>query len=167
MASFFSIVYAYSRQLFALSRAGYLPRWLSVTGKRKTPYLALIVPGTIGFLLAAITQDGALLINIAVFGATVSYVLMMLSHIVLRVREPDLDRPYRTPGGVVTTGIALVLAVAAVVATFFVDEMAAGITAGIFVVALAYFWFYSRHHLVASAPEEEFAAIQQAESELS
>jgi ethanolamine permease len=167
VASFFSIVYAYSRQLFALSRAGYLPRFLSVTGKRKTPYLALTVPGLIGFLLAAITQDGALLINIAVFGATVSYVLMMLAHIVLRVREPGLERPYRTPGGVGTTGVALVLAITAVVATFFVDKLAAAITAGIFVVAIAYFWFYSRHHLVASAPEEEFAAIQQAESELS
>jgi ethanolamine permease len=167
VASFFSIVYAYSRQLFALSRAGYLPRFLSVTGKRKTPYLALLVPGAIGFLLAAITQDGALLINIAVFGATVSYVLMTLSHIVLRVREPDLARPYRTPGGTVTTGIALVLAVIAVVATFFVDKLAAAITAALFLAALAYFWFYSRHHLVASAPEEEFAAIQQAESELS
>ncbi len=167
VASFFSIVYAYSRQLFALSRAGYLPRFLSVTGKRKTPYLALLVPGAIGFLLAAITQDGALLINIAAFGATVSYVLMTLSHIVLRVREPNLPRPYRTPGGTITTGIALVLAVIAVVATFFVDKLAAGITAALFVVALAYFWFYSRHHLVASAPEEEFAAIHQAESELS
>jgi ethanolamine permease len=166
VASFFSIIYAYSRMLFALSRAGYLPRGLSVTGRRKTPYLALIVPATIGFLLAAITQNGALLINIAVFGATVSYVLMMVSHIVLRVREPDLPRPYRTPGGVVTTGIALVLAVAAVIATFAVDPIAAGITAGIFVVALGYFWFYSRHHLVASAPEEEFAAIEAAEAEL-
>jgi ethanolamine permease len=166
VASFFSIVYAYSRQLFALSRAGYLPRFLSVTGSRKTPYLALVVPGTIGFLLAAITENGALLINIAVFGATVSYVLMMLAHIVLRIREPGLDRPYRTPGGVATTGVALVLAIAAVVATFFVDEKAAAITAVIFVVALAYFWFYSRHRLVANAPEEEFAAIERAESEL-
>jgi ethanolamine permease len=166
IASFFSIVFAYSRQLFALSRAGYLPRWLSRTGSRRTPYLALIVPGTIGFLLAAITQDGALLINIAVFGATVSYVLMMLSHIVLRRREPDLPRPYRTPGGVVTTGIALVLAAAAVVATFFVDEKAAGITALIFLAAIAYFWFYSRHRLVADAPEEEFEAIERAEAEL-
>jgi DNA-binding FadR family transcriptional regulator len=84
---------------------------------------------------------------------------MMVSHIVLRKREPDLHRPYRTPGGIVTTSVALVLAAAAVVATFFVDEKAAGITALIFVAALAYFWFYSRHHLVASAPEEEFAAI--------
>lgn len=166
VASFFSIVYAYSRQLFALSRAGYLPRVLSVTGSRKTPYLALIVPGTIGFLLAAFTNDGALLINIAVFGATVSYVLMLISHIVLRIREPELERPYRTPGGVVTTGVALVLSLCAVVATFFVDQKAAGITALVFLVALAYFWFYSRHRLVANAPEEEFAAIQQAESDL-
>lgn len=166
VASFFSIIYAYSRMLFALSRAGYLPRGLSVTGKRKTPYLALIVPGAIGFVLAAVTQDGALLINIAVFGATVSYVLMMVSHITLRVREPDLARPYRTPGGIVTTSVALVLAIAAVLATFVVDVLAAGITAGIFVIALAYFWFYSRHHLVANAPEEEFAAISRAEAEL-
>jgi ethanolamine permease len=36
----------------------------------------------------------------------------------------------------------------------------------VYAVAIAYFWFYSRHHLVASAPEEEFAAIQQAEAEL-
>ena len=166
VASFFSIIFAYSRQLFALSRAGYLPRFLSVTNARKTPTLGLIVPGTIGFLLAALTEDGALLINIAVFGATVSYVLMMLSHIILRRREPDLPRPYKTPGGVATTGTALVLAIAAVVATFFVDEVAAGWTAVVFLVALAYFWFYSRHHLVANAPEEEFAAIEQAESEL-
>jgi len=166
VASFFSIIYAYSRQLFALSRAGYLPRWMSRTGKRKTPYLALIVPGTIGFVLAVATKDGALLINIAVFGAAVSYVLMMVSHIVLRIREPGMERPYRTPGGAITTGVALVLAVAAVVATFVVDLLASGITAGIFLIALAYFWFYSRHRLVAAAPEEEFAAIQQAEAEL-
>ncbi|MBB4679243.1 ethanolamine permease [Crossiella cryophila] len=166
VASFFSIIYGYSRQLFALSRAGYLPRKLSVTGKRKTPILALLVPGAIGFILAAITQNGAKLINIAVFGAAVSYVLMMVSHIVLRIREPNLPRPYRTPGGVVTTSIALVLAAAAVVATFLVDILAAGVMAGIFLLALAYFWFYSRHHLVAQAPEEEFEAVRRATAEL-
>ena len=166
IASFFSIIFAYSRQLFSLSRAGYLPRPLSVTGGRKVPTIALIVPAVIGFLLAAITEDGATMINIAVFGATVSYVLMMLSHIVLRSREPDLDRPYRTPGGVATSGVALVLAVLAVVATFLVDEKAALITLGVYAAAALYFFLYSRHHLVASAPEEEFAAIESAEREL-
>ncbi len=166
IASFFSIIYGYSRQLFALSRAGYLPRYLALTGKRHTPWVALLVPASIGFLLAAITEDGALMINIAVFGATVSYVLMMLSHIMLRRREPDLERPYRTPGGTFTTGVALALACLAVVATFFVDVKAAGITAAVFVAFLAYYWFYSRHRLVGVAPEEEFEAITSAESEL-
>nr|MBA2240405.1 amino acid permease [Solirubrobacterales bacterium] len=133
---------------------------------RRTPAIALLVPGVIGFLLASITKDGATMINIAVFGATVSYVLMLLSHILLRTREPELERPYRTPGGMATTGIGLVLAVAAVIATFFVDEKAAGITALVFLAFMAYFMLYSRHHLVAAAPEEEFEAIQKAESEL-
>jgi ethanolamine permease len=166
VASFFSIVYAYSRQLFALSRAGYLPTWLSRTNSRKTPTWALIVPGIIGFILSAAVGDGDKLINIAVFGAAVSYVLLNLSHIVLRIREPGLHRPYRTPGGVVTTGVGLVLAVIAVVATFAVDIQAAAITAGIFVLGLLYFAFHSRHHLVAGAPEEEFARIRESEAEL-
>lgn len=166
VASFFSIVYAYSRQLFALSRAGYLPKWMSKTNSRKTPTWSLIVPGAIGFLLAALIKNGDQLINIAVFGAAVSYVLLNLSHIVLRIKEPDLPRAYQTPGGIITTSVALILAVVAVCATFVVDPKAAGITAIIFLAFLAYFWFYSRHHLVANAPEEEFDQIADAEAQL-
>jgi ethanolamine permease len=165
VASFFSIIYAYSRQTFALSRAGYLPRALSVTNGRKAPMLALLVPGAIGFALS-LTGQGAMLLNMAVFGATVSYVLMMVSHIVLRRREPDLPRPYRTPGGVATTGVALVLAAAAVIATFLVDVEAALWTLAAYAVFLAYFALYSRHHLVASAPEEEFELLAAADEEV-
>lgn len=166
VASFFSLIYAGSRQLFALSRAGYLPRFLSLTSRRKAPYLGLLVPGALGFALAAATGDGARMLNVAVFGATISYALMALSHIVLRRREPHLTRPYRTPGGVLTSSVALALACAALVATFLVDVTAAVIALGVYALAAAYFGFYSRHRLVASAPEEEFAALAAAEAEL-
>ena len=165
IASFFSIIYAYSRQLFALSRAGYLPTVLSVTNSRKAPTLALIVPGLIGFALS-LTGQGALLLNMAVFGAALSYVLMMVSHIVLRFRAPEMERPYRTPGGVVTTGFALVIAVLAVIATFLVDSVAALGCLIVFAGFMAYFGIYSRHHLVANSPDEEFAALAAAEEEL-
>ncbi|WP_251051650.1 ethanolamine permease [Streptomyces sp. ISL-86] len=167
VASFFSLIYAGSRQLFALSRAGYLPRFLSLTSKRKAPYLGLLIPGAIGFALAAATGNGPRMLNIAVFGATISYALMALSHIVLRKREPGLPRPYRTPGGIVTSSVAFALALSALVATFLVDKDAAFIALAVYAVALAYFAIYSRHHLVASAPEEEFAALAEAEAELS
>lgn len=165
IASFFSIIYAYSRQLFALSRAGYLPKSLSVVNSRKAPMLALVVPGVIGFVLS-LTGQGAMLLNMAVFGAALSYVLMMVSHIVLRVREPDMPRPYRTPGGIATTSFALVVAALSVVATFVVDSTAAFWCLVVFAAFMAYFGFYSRRHLVANSPDEEFAALAAAEEEL-
>lgn len=165
VASFFSIVYAYSRQTFALSRAGYLPTGLSVTNSRKAPVLALIVPGVVGFGLS-LTGKGAMLLNMAVFGAAVSYVLMMVSHIVLRLREPEMRRPYRTPGGILTTSFALVVACIAVIATFLVDPVAAGWTLAALCAFLLYFGLYSRHRLVAHSPDEEFAVLARAERDL-
>ncbi|WP_040791142.1 ethanolamine permease [Nocardia paucivorans] len=165
VASFFSIVYAYSRQTFALSRAGYLPTRLSVTNTRKAPVLALVVPGIIGFVLS-LTGEGAMLLNMAVFGAALSYVLMMIGHIVLRVREPEMPRPYRTPGGIATTGFALLVACAAVIATFLVDPVAAGWTLAVFCAFMAYFGLYSRTRLVAGSPDEESAILARAEKEL-
>ena len=165
IASFFSIIYGYSRQVFALSRAGYLPKFLSVTSTRKVPTYALVIPGLIGFLLS-LTGKGDLMITMAVFGATISYAMMMLSHIILRIKEPEMERPFRTPGGIVTTSIALVLSVGAFISTFVVN-LDAALWSGIFyAILVAYFAIYSRHHLVAKVPEEEFAIISKAESEL-
>lgn len=165
IASFFSIIYAYSRQIFALSRAGYLPKKLSLTNNNKAPYLAILIPGVIGFLLS-LSGEGDLLILMAVFGATISYVLMMASHIKLRVSRPDLPRPYRTPGGIITSGLALLLALLAVVAGLMVDPKAWVIAAIIYAVFILYFLIFSRHNLVSGTPEEEFAKLAAAENEV-
>ena len=158
VASFFSIIYAYSRQIFALSRAGYLPKNLSLTNENKAPYWAIIIPGIIGFLLS-LTGEGDLLILMAVFGATISYVLMMLSHIKLRLSRPELPRPYKTPGGIWTSCIALVLAAVAVVAGLMVNPKVWLLAALIYVGFILYYLLYSRHHLVKGTPEQEFAMI--------
>ena len=108
VASFHSIVFAYGRQLYSLSRAGYFPRWLSVTHReRKTPHRALLVGGAIGYGVALVIHTlpsdhpvGAVLLNMAVFGAVISYGLQMTSFVLLRVRFPGLERPYRSPLGV-------------------------------------------------------------------
>ena len=102
----------------------------------------------------------------AVFGATISYVLMMLSHIKLRISRPELHRPYKTPGGIVTSSIALVLASIAVIAGFVVDPKVWFMAAGIYVLFIAYFIFHSRHRLVQGTPEEEFESIRKAEQDL-
>lgn len=165
IASFFSIIYAYSRQVFALSRAGYLPKKLSLTNNNHAPHWAIIIPGMIGFMLS-LTGEGDLLILMAVFGATISYVLMMMAYIKLKISKPDMPRPYKAPGGIITASIALVLAAIAVVAGFVVDPKVWLMAAAIYAAFILYFFLYRRNQLVAGTPEEEFANIQAAEQEL-
>ncbi|MDR1852875.1 MAG: ethanolamine permease [Propionibacteriaceae bacterium] len=167
VASFFSLIFAASRQLFALSRAGYLPKAVSVTSSRKVPTWCLILPGVIGFGLGGVIQDGATMIDIAVFGATISYVMMSASHVWLRLKDKELKREYLTPGGAVTTGIATVIAVIAVVSVFTYDPFASGITLVVFLALVLYFLLYSKNKVVGNAPEEEFELLAAAEAELS
>ncbi|SFH92609.1 ethanolamine permease [Modicisalibacter xianhensis] len=166
IASFFSIIYGYSRLVFALSRAGYLPKVLSLTSQRKAPTWALVVPGVFGFLVS-LSGEGDLILGMAVVGATLSYALMAASHILLRLKRPDLPRPYRTPGGIVTSSVALVLSLVALTGVYAFDPRAFNYTIVLFVIGAAYYFLYSRHKLVAKTAEEEFQLVADAESSLS
>lgn len=166
IASFFSIIYGYSRLVFALSRAGYLPRMLSLTSKRKAPTWALVIPGIFGFLVS-LSGEGDLILGMAVVGATLSYSLMALSHILLRIKRPELPRPYRTPGGMLTSGVALVLSLVALTGVYAFDPRAFFYTLVLFMAGAAYYFLYSKNTLVAKTAEEEFQLVANAESDLS
>ncbi len=165
IASFFSIIYGYSRLVFALSRAGYLPQNLSLTSKRKVPVRALVYPAILGFVIS-LTGEGDLILSMAVVGATVSYAMMSGSHILLRIKQPELKRPYKTPGGIVTSGISFVLSLVALTGVYAYDVRAFLFTLVLFVVGMVYYFFIGRKNLVATTAEEEFALLSQAEGEL-
>ncbi|SMO57986.1 ethanolamine permease [Melghirimyces algeriensis] len=112
IASLHGIIIGYSRQAFALSRAGYLPAFLSRLNSRKVPHWALIVPGAIGVICAASADFANALIILSVFGAVVMYILSMISLFILRKKEPKLERPFKVSYPVVP-GIALILALIA------------------------------------------------------
>jgi ethanolamine permease len=175
VASFHSIIFAYSRIIYALSRAGYIPRALSVTGSRRTPYLALVVPAILAFVAVFIynrVDPEAAIANItqmSVFGALVTYVLMMVAFILFRQREPNVERPYRSPVGIPGAVIVIAISVVAMFASLaYTPGARFGVLATIIVIGLglAYFAGHSRHHLVAEAPDEEFALMERAEAEL-
>lgn len=69
----------------------------------------------------------------------------MVAHIVLRVRRAVLPRPYRTPGGVVTSGVALVLSLGAVVATFMNAPVLAGCALGVMALAAVGYAVWGRN----------------------
>jgi ethanolamine permease len=165
IASFHAIIYAYGRNIYSLARAGYFPKWLSVThGERKTPHVALFAGAALGFLVALAMQFsgsklvGAALLNMAVFGAMISYIMQLASFILLRSKLPGIERPFVSPLGVPGAALALVIAIVTFVSLFFNPDYLPGVwgCAIWFLIGIAYFGLYGRHHLVKS-PEEAFA----------
>lgn len=171
VASFFTIIYAYGRNTFSLSRAGYFPKWLSIThGERKTPHVALIAGAVVGYGVVLLVwflgrQGGdlaakvvAAVLVMAVFGAVISYFMQCLSFIMLRRRLPDIDRPYRSPVGEWGAAVAGIIAFVSLVSLYLDDSYRPGVVGTLiyFVLGIVYFAIAGRHRLVLS-PEEEFA----------
>lgn len=166
VASFHTIIYAFGRNIYSLSRAGYFPRWLSVThGERKTPHVALIAGAIVGYIASLLiwlapsnSAVGAVLLNMAVFGAMISYIMQCLAFILLRRNLPHIERPYVSPVGVAGAIVALAIAAVTLVFLFLNPDYRFGVI-GVFlwyVAGLFYFAMVGRHRLVRS-PEEEFA----------
>ena len=166
IASFHTILYAMGRQVYSLSRAGYFPTALSITGKKlKTPYVAMLAGAVLGlaimFIVFTVVGEAAIgttLLNMAVFGAMCSYILQALSFILLRTNMPHIERPYRSPLGI--PGAALTIVIAAVTLYFQLGDSTyqQGIywVLAWFAVGILYFALIGRHKLILS-PEEEFA----------
>ena len=169
VASFHTIIYAYGRNIYSLSRAGYFPHWLSVThATRKTPHVALIAGAVLGFLVALMIKFGerwfgdvpvgAVLLNMAVFGAVIAYIMQMVAFVLLRSKFPKIERPYVSPLGNAGAIVAGLISFATLIFLFLNPDYRVGIygCAIWFAAGLLYFALIGRKRLVYS-PEEDFA----------
>lgn len=98
VASFHGLMLAGGRSTFEFARAGYAPAVFGrINSRFQTPAVALILNMVIG-IGALLTGKTGEIITISVFGALTLYFISMLSLIRLRQREPDLQRPFVSPG---------------------------------------------------------------------
>ena len=168
VASFQGIMFAAGRNVYSLSRAGYYPKFLSLTGKRKTPWVALLASAVVGVVLIfglgqfvyegdPVAAAGALLL-IAVFGAVIAYLLQMVSFLILRRRFASAERPYRSPVGLWGALVAGLISLITLVLMPFNSDYRGVVmwVAIVYVVGLILFGLFGRKRLVLS-PEEEYA----------
>jgi ethanolamine permease len=168
VASFHAIIYAYGRNIYSLARAGYFPTWMSRThSSRDTPHVALVVGAISGFTIALIIEYGGalfgdvpvggVLLNMAVFGAVIAYIMQMAAY--LRIKSiTSLERPYISPLGRTGAIVAGLIATLTLIFLFVNPDYRPGVygVAVWFALSLLYFGFYARHRMILS-PEEEFA----------
>ena len=166
LASLQGIMFAYGRNMYSLSRAGYYPRFLSLTGRSKTPWVALVAGAIIGYVALLLVQwwggsggvAGKIVLNIAVWGAVVAYFMQMVSFVILRRKYPNAKRPYISPWGIPGAVAAAIIAALIFVGFLLNPDYLPAIVAiaVVYVVMLLIFAFYGRHRLVLS-PEEQYA----------
>ena len=160
IASYNGMLYAVSRQSFALGRAGYLPRVLGhVHATRRTPDVSIFAWSLVvaGFVVWGYFNEHAVTVAVLTCNLTalIWYVLAMVCLFVLRVREPEMPRPYRVPLYPLLPALVLVMSLfSAAVYGWLSEPIVLGLTVAFYALGLSYFLLVSRTRLAHAAPEE-------------
>jgi amino acid transporter len=105
---FNALVMSYSRLPLAMAQDGMLPQIFTREWKRtRAPWVSIAACATGWALCVGIGLDRLVTIDILLYGASLS--LEFAALIFLRVKEPDLPRPFKVPGGMfgaILVGIA-------------------------------------------------------------
>jgi ethanolamine permease len=140
VASFHGLILAAGRATYEFGRVGCIPAVFGKVHPRfKTPANALLLNMCIG-IIALFTGKTGDIITIACFGAIVLYISGALSVLVLRKKEPDMQRPFKVPLYPFMPLVAMAIALAALVAMTVLNPQPALLFFGI--LLLAYIWFH-------------------------
>jgi ethanolamine permease len=138
IASFHSLIIGYSRQIFALSRGGFLPNILNaVNAKFQTPHWALTAGMIIG-LLSLFTGTTDKVIIISALGAVAMYCISMISLFRLR-KQPTHQPSFKTPLYPWFPAIALLLSIVSLIAIIYYNIILSVIFFGGLIVAYSLF----------------------------
>jgi amino acid transporter len=95
---FNALVMSYSRLPLAMAQDGMLPKVFGRThSKTRAPWVAIVVLATGWALCLGLGFERLVTLDIILYGA--SLMLEFVTLVVLRIREPELKREFRVPGG--------------------------------------------------------------------
>ncbi|MGB6834624.1 MAG: APC family permease [Candidatus Acidiferrum sp.] len=104
---FNALVMSYSRLPLAMARDGMLPKVFAKTSaKTHTPWVAIVACAACWALCLGFKFEKLVTLDIMLYGA--SLMLEFVTLVVLRIREPELKRAFKVPGGLagaITCGI--------------------------------------------------------------
>lgn len=89
--------YGQPRIFFAMARDGLMPKWAAkLHPKYRTPHVTTIVTGVLVALGALIAEENTIY-DLTNIGTLAAFALVCVGVLVLRIREPNRERPFRVP----------------------------------------------------------------------
>ena len=113
MTSWNAFIIGGSRAIYALARANLLPAALGkLHPKYRTPHNAILLIGGLSIIGPFFGRPALVwLVDAGGLGIVVAYAMVALSFLILRFREPDLQRPYKVRFGCFVGTLALILSI--------------------------------------------------------
>jgi APA family basic amino acid/polyamine antiporter len=113
ITSWNALIVGASRAVYALANAGMLPPALGkLHSKYRTPANAILLIGALSIISPFFGRPALVwLVNAGGLGIVVAYIFVAASFLVLRQKEPELERPYKVPFGSATGITALILSI--------------------------------------------------------
>jgi APA family basic amino acid/polyamine antiporter len=101
------LCYGQTRVFYTMARDGLLPKsFAKVHPKFRTPWIGTIVLGIL-IAIAAAFLPISILGDLVSLGTATAFAIVCLSVIVLRVKHPEMERPFKVPGGVFTAVLGI------------------------------------------------------------
>jgi len=102
VGSFGALMMSFTRLPGVMAQDGYLPEIFTRTNRRTgAPWVAIVVCALFWAACYPLGFERSLILDVLLTG--LSILLEFWALVALRVREPDLERPYRVPGGTIGT----------------------------------------------------------------
>jgi len=100
--------YGQTRIFYTMARDGLLPKFFAdIHPKFRTPWIGTMVLGAV-IAVAAGFLPISLLGDLVSLGTALAFSIVCLSVIYLRITHPDMHRPFRAPGGIVTAVLGII-----------------------------------------------------------
>jgi amino acid transporter len=103
---FNALMMSYTRVPYALAEEGLLPKLISRRTEAGVPWVSVVLCSVAWALALRMSFERLISIDLVLYGGAL--VLEFVALVVLRVKEPELPRPFRVPGGLwgaVATGV--------------------------------------------------------------
>jgi APA family basic amino acid/polyamine antiporter len=143
------------RVYYAMAREGIFPNLFGqVSSRYRTPMIALVLQGVWAAVLAASGSYQQLFTDV-IFTAWVFYGLAVAAVIVLRRKQPNLERPFRVPGYPWLSIFFCLAAAGVVLNTFVTRPLSAAMGVGLIAIGIPIFLLMSKPNRVARETKRE------------
>jgi amino acid transporter len=101
-----------SRAIYALAKAGMLPKFLGeLHPKYRTPHRAILLIAILSTAAPLLGRPALVwFVDAGGIGLVIGWSMVALSFVILRKKAPEMERPFKLPGGTVLGWIATILA---------------------------------------------------------